>query len=143
MEFLSSFDDDAKFRARLGEFEVLHRQLRPMIGDYAAHMNAMLDEGVGMCVMLDGGAPVALAVYRHHLTTFIGRRFYVDDLVTDENARSKSYGGALLEWLQGEAVRLNCDMFTLESGVQRFAAHKFYFKHGMHIAQYGFIKEIK
>ena len=63
----------------------------------------------------------------------------VDDLVADNAARSRGYGGLLLDWLAAEAKRRGCVGLDLDSGVQRADAHRFYFRQRMTIAAYHFI----
>jgi GNAT superfamily N-acetyltransferase len=67
---------------------------------------------------------------------------YVDDLVTDETRRSTGVGKALLDHLQGIARAAGCSMFTLDSGVQREKAHKFYFREGMVVAGFHFSRSL-
>lgn len=62
-----------------------------------------------------------------------GKFLYVDDLVAKGGERSKGYGGALFDWLVGYAKEEKCDEFHLDSGVQRFAAHRFYLNRRMSI----------
>ena len=61
-------------------------------------------------------------------------------LVTDEKQRSKNYGDKLLDWLICYAKENDCVGFHLDSGVQRFGAHRFYFKKGLTISCYHFKK---
>jgi len=63
---------------------------------------------------------------------------YVDDLVSKSGERSKGYGGALFDWLVEYAREDNCDQFHLDSGVQRFAAHRFYLIKRMSIESHHF-----
>jgi hypothetical protein len=42
------------------------------------------------------------------------------------------------DWLLREAVRARCATLTLDSGVQRFQAHRFYFRQRMSIVGYHF-----
>ena len=72
---------------------------------------------------------------------FAGRFCYVDDLVTAETARSLGYGGALLDWLAAEARAAGCKMLDLDSGVHRFAAHRFYLTKRMIISSHHFSLE--
>jgi hypothetical protein len=67
----------------------------------------------------------------------------VDDLVTDEARRSRGVGRALLAHLEEKARKLGCDVLALDSGAQRAAAHKFYFREGMHIPGFCFRKTLK
>jgi GNAT superfamily N-acetyltransferase len=128
----------------LARTEALHRQLRPAIPEsYAATLTTMLREGARLSVLFEGEQPRALAVWRVHHTTFAGLRFYVDDLVTDEAVRGRGWGGRLLAALEQRAGELGCATFTLDSGVQREAAHRFYFRAGMTITSFAFRKVLE
>ena len=67
-----------------------------------------------------------------------GKHLYVYDLVTDEAHRSQGHGEALLEFLKTYALKHGCKLLHLDSGVQRFKAHKFYLREGFVIANYHF-----
>lgn len=85
----------------------------------------------------------AAAGYRIHELLFSGRTLYLDDLVTRETDRSQGFGGQLFDWLIEEARRENCKAFTLDSGVQRFDAHRFYLMKRMKIASHHFTLAIE
>lgn len=80
----------------------------------------------------------AVAGYRFLESLFSGKNLYVDDLVTREADRSHGYGGLLLDWLTVQAVSNGCETLELDSGVQRFDAHRFYFSKRMSISSYHF-----
>ena len=67
-----------------------------------------------------------------------GRHIYVDDLVTDTRRRSRGAGKVLIDWLRDHGRELGCRELHLDSGVQRFAAHRFYLREGFHIASHHF-----
>ena len=67
-----------------------------------------------------------------------GKFLYVYDLIVDENVRSKGYGKNIFEWLVDYAKSKDCNVLRLDSGVQRFDAHRFYFRQRMKIASYHF-----
>lgn len=67
-----------------------------------------------------------------------GRFLYVDDLVTDSCHRSSGQGAALLEWLVEHAREQGCRELHLDSGVQRYDAHRFYLRHRMEIRSHHF-----
>ena len=71
-----------------------------------------------------------------------GRTLYVDDLVSDEAHRGQGVGTVLLDWLVAEARRAGCAQLHLDSGVQRFGAHRFYLTHGMDITAHHFRLEL-
>jgi GNAT superfamily N-acetyltransferase len=80
----------------------------------------------------------AVAGYRFLEALYAGRFLYVDDLVTRETDRSHGYGGELFDWLMQQARENGCEGLELDSGVQRFDAHRFYFLKQMHIPSYHF-----
>lgn len=119
--------------------EAVHRQLRPgLADDYAGVMQRIFQQGGRMCVAARGEQVLGVAVYRVYENTFDGRKMYVDDLVTDESARSAGVGRALLNHLKELARAGGCDFFTLDSGTQRHRAHAFYFREGMSVAAFAF-----
>jgi GNAT superfamily N-acetyltransferase len=67
-----------------------------------------------------------------------GQFLYVYDLVVDEAERSKGYGQKLLTWLIEFAQHHNCQQLHLDSGVQRFDAHRFYLQQRMNITSHHF-----
>ncbi len=67
-----------------------------------------------------------------------GKVLYVDDLVTDEHARSGGHGGALFDWMVAHARENGCAALHLDSGVQRFGAHRFYLQKRMDITSHHF-----
>jgi GNAT superfamily N-acetyltransferase len=71
-----------------------------------------------------------------------GKFLYVDDLVTKPEDRSKGYGSILFDWLKKYANDNNCKQVVLDSGVQRFGAHKFYLEKGMKIVGHHFSMDL-
>jgi len=67
-----------------------------------------------------------------------GKHMYVDDLVTAEAQRSSGAGAQMVSWLKQYARRLGCGQLHLDSGVQRFRAHRFYLREGFVIAGHHF-----
>jgi GNAT superfamily N-acetyltransferase len=133
------FDDEQA--ALLATAETLHRQLRPKIpAPYHHFLQTMFAEGARVALLVEHDAVRALAVWRVYQTTYAGKRFYIDDLVTDESVRGAGWGGKLIAWLQDRATALECDTFALDSGVQRDKAHRFYFRAGLVIKSFSFSK---
>lgn len=67
-----------------------------------------------------------------------GRILYVDDLVTRANDHGGGFGSALFDWLVAQARQHQCSQFHLDSGVQRFDAHRFYLHKGLDITCHHF-----
>jgi hypothetical protein len=51
-------------------------------------------------------------------------------------------GGRLLEWLLAHARAQGCVQLHLDSGVQRFGAHRFYLAHRLDITSHHFATRI-
>jgi len=72
-----------------------------------------------------------------------GKILYVDDLVTLASERSKGFGEQLFDWLVDQAVAKGCDQIHLDSGVQRFGAHRFYLRKRMEITAHHFVLKLR
>ena len=120
-------------------------ELRPHIAREAflPTVRAMQKDGLRLACIREDGRVVAVAGYRVSTNLFCGRHLYVDDLVTAEAVRSKGHGKALLAWLRARAVAEDCDVFHLDSGVQRKRAHQFYLREGLELAGYHFSERLK
>lgn len=119
-------------------------QLRPHLTEeaFVAQVGRQMAQGFQLAALEDGGAVRAVAGFRFQEMLAHGRLMYVDDLVTDEAARSQGYGAALMDWLLEQARSAGCAKLQLDSGVHRFRAHRFYFLQGMHISSYHFSIEL-
>ena len=95
-------------------------------------------EGYRLAFLEDAGAVQACAGYRITENLWCGRFMYVDDLVTASAARSRGFGAELFHWLKVEARAAGCKELHLDSGVQRFAAHRFYLRERMEIRAHHF-----
>ena len=120
-------------------FPVIH-QLRPALvaGEFVGRIRTQEAEGYRLAFLEDEGRVVSVAGFRLMTVLWSGRTLYVDDLVTDEAARSKGYGEAILKWLMERARAAGCATFSLDSGTQRGEAHAFYFRQGLRIADFHF-----
>jgi GNAT superfamily N-acetyltransferase len=117
------------------------RQLRPHIvsDDYLPTIKRMMQtDGYHLAAVHNNGTVQAVAGYRYMEMLYCGRILYVDDLNTDEDARSKGHGKALMEWLKAEARKHGCAQLHLDSGVQRESTHRFYFRERLTINAYHF-----
>jgi GNAT superfamily N-acetyltransferase len=133
----------SEIEAALREGEALHRGFRPRIeGDYVAHLRRMADDGARMMQLADEGEVRAIAIWRTFLTTYCGRRFEIDDLVTADGHRSKGYGATLIRALEAKAKSLSCDEVMLSSATWRADAHRFYFRERYAIAAFLFTKKM-
>ena len=125
----------------------------PVMSELRPHVSAeeflprvsrqMEDAGYKLAYLSDGGEVKAVAGFRMSECLAWGKFVYVDDLVSKEGERSKGYGGELFDWLVVYAREQGCDQFHLDSGVQRFAAHRFYLNRRMAIEAHHFGLKLK
>ncbi len=104
-------------------------QLRPHLDETAFCAQVarqFATERYHLAALESEGAIVAVTGYRYLENLIYGPHLYVDDLITDEAHRGRGFGGLLFDWLVAEARREGCRALHLDSGVQRFAAHRFY-----------------
>ncbi len=131
----------ARTSAQVKRCHPVMRELRPHCKrpqDFVERVRRQQRQGYLLAFLEADGQVQAVAGYRYGESLFAGRFLYVDDLVTAEGARSRGYGGQLLDWLLAEAQAHGCEQLELDSGVQRFEAHRFYFAKQMKIAAYHF-----
>jgi len=146
MDIIRVTDDDRRVIEPdwLQRAERVHRQLRPHLPqDYSVKMRAIFATGGEMCVAVREKEVVGVAIFRWFENTHAGRKFYVDDLVTEEAARSSGVGHALLAFLEKLARSRGCSGLELDSGTHRRRAHGFYFREGFHITSFAFRKEFE
>lgn len=136
----------ARTPADIGRCYEVMRELRPHFTDrkkFVARVRRQQRNGYVLAFVEVVGEVRAVAGYRFLESLFSGRFLYVDDLVTREIDRSSGYGGKLLDWLVRQTREEKCDNIELDSGVQRFAAHRFYFAKRMKISSYHFALPVK
>lgn len=116
------------------------RQLRPMLiaSEFVGRVQTQQAEGYQLAFLEVEDAIVSVAGFRFQTLLWGGKTLYVDDLVTDEGARSKGYGESMLTWLIALAKEAGCTTFMLDSGTHRHEAHAFYFRHGLRISDFHF-----
>jgi GNAT superfamily N-acetyltransferase len=95
-------------------------------------------QGYRLAFVEKNGQVVAAAGFWVNEAFAYGRYMYVYDLVTSERARSGGHGRALLEFLKALARDAGCAQLHLDSGVQRFRAHRFYLREGFVISGHHF-----
>ena len=116
-------------------------QLRPHLErtEFMTRVQRQMADGYRLACLRADGAVKAVAGYRISENLAWGRFLYVDDLVTDQAARSQGHGKALLAWLAGHARQNGCAQLHLDSGAQRKDAHRFYLREGMENAGFHFM----
>jgi ribosomal protein S18 acetylase RimI-like enzyme len=120
-------------------------QLRPQIPteQFVARVRSQMKDGYQLLAVVAHGQVAAVAGFRISQNLAWGRFLYVDDLVTDSTQRSKGYGEVLMRWLIERAKAEQLDELHLDSGVQRFDAHRFYLAQRMKISSHHFVIDLR
>jgi len=111
--------------------------------DFLSQIKRQEDQGFFLAYLED--KEKVLAVSGFHLTENLanGKYIYIDDLITSKKSRSKGYGDKLIKWIVEFAKKNNCSVIELDSGMQRFDAHRFYLRNKMKISCHHFSLELK
>ncbi|MGG2027808.1 GNAT family N-acetyltransferase [Gottfriedia sp. S16(2024)] len=126
-DILKTFQTVSQLRPHLSEDEFVNT-IKRLINTNNYHLVAVIENE----------EVTAVAGYRITESLAWGKYFYVDDLITSENHRKKGYAQLLWNWLIKEAKQNNCEQFHLDSGVQRYDAHRFYLKNRLIITCHHF-----
>ena len=121
------------------------RQLRPHLTEeqaFVEQVRRQLVEGYHLVYFQDKGEVKALAGFRFLEFFAWGKVLYIDDLITDSETRRSGHGGKLLKWVI-EREKAKCDQVHLDSGPQRYDAHRLYLNHGFKIIGYHFALDFK
>ena len=115
-------------------------ELRPQVPReaFVERVRRQERDGYRLAFLEDDGAVRAVAGYRILEFLAWGKILYVDDLVTASGERSKGLGERLFDWLVERAREGGCAQLHLDSGVQRFDAHRFYLRKRMAITCHHF-----
>lgn len=114
-------------------------QLRPHLqaNNFVCQVQSLMKTGYQLAYIHNSQV---VGVAGFHLATSLAwsKHLYLEDLVVDRKRQSQGYGEALFTWLIQYAQQHNCQEFHLDSGVQRFAAHRFYLRYKMNISSHHF-----
>ncbi|MDQ6808421.1 MAG: GNAT family N-acetyltransferase [Verrucomicrobiota bacterium] len=131
--------------SEIGRCHAVMLELRPQHPDRKAFIRQVRRqqrEGFQLAFLEADREVRAVAGFRIMEMLFSGETLYVDDLVTREADRSCGFGAQLFDWLIAQARERGCKLLTLDSGVHRFDAHRFYLMKRMQIAAHHFTIEL-
>jgi GNAT superfamily N-acetyltransferase len=115
-------------------------ELRPHIvkQEFVNQVRRQQQHGYWLAYLEEGEDIQAVVGFRIGESLAWGRYLYVDDLVSRAAVRSQGYGQELFTWVVDFAQSEGCAALHLDSGVQNFAAHRFYLRNNMIIASHHF-----
>lgn len=119
----------------------LLQQLRPeyQLSELEKQVNRQLQQGYLVAYVKEDQDMLAVAGFSISEKLGWGKHLYIDDLVANEQKRSQGAGALLMDWLKDYAKQQGCEQIHLDSGVNRFAAHKFYLRENFTISSHHFL----
>lgn len=134
-QFKHEYDDSALF-----EIAKLMQELRPELS--AQHIvdsiKRQQQNGYVLLSLWQKEEPIALAGYVISEKLGWGKHMYIDDLVVSESQRHSGIGQRLLRECKRICQFEGCESLHLDSGVQRFGAHRFYLANQFDITSHHF-----
>jgi GNAT superfamily N-acetyltransferase len=120
------------------------RELRTALTEeeIVRRVQLQIDQGYCLVCVQIGESVQSVAGYRMMQNLHYGKFLYVDDLVTRADGKRNGFAGRLLDWLWEQARDQGCSALVLDSGVQRFEAHRFYLQHRMDIVAHHFVRSV-
>ena len=114
--------------------------LRPHLKQetFIATVRRQMDEGYHLIYIEKEGKAVSAAGFRYLRMLYCGHIIYIDDLSTLPEARGKGHAGLLLDFIIDKARAEGLDGVHLDSGHQRFDAHRLYLNKGFRITSHHF-----
>lgn len=85
---------------------------------------------------------VGIAGYWILTRFYSGKYIQVGNMVVDENKRSQNIGKTILQFIENEGKKQNCQHFILDSRMDNTKSHKFYLREGFEVMGYHFMKDI-
>ncbi len=115
-------------------------QLRPHLAEaeFLAQAQRQRRAGYELAYAEIDGQVVGVAGLWQRENLVWGHHYHVDDLIVDAAHRSQGVGEAMFQWIVQRATEAGCSQLHLDSGVQRFGAHRFYLHHRMDITCHHF-----
>jgi GNAT superfamily N-acetyltransferase len=120
--------------------KVLRPHLTPEL--FLDLIQKMQVENYSLIFIEENEKAISACGFRYLTSLFDGQYIYVDDLSTLSEARGKGHAGMLFDFIVEKAKSENLKAVHLDSGHQRFDAHRLYLNKGMKIASHHFKLEL-
>lgn len=120
------------------------QQLQPSLTseEYENMLHDMLKNGYGQVGIFENDKCIGISGYWINTKLYSGKYLEMDNVVIDENYRSKGIGKLLCDWCVFKAKENNCKKVMLDAYLENEKAHIFYERAGFTKRGYHFIKSI-
>ena len=116
------------------------RNLRPNIesSDFLSAIQKMINMGYRLFYIEEENKAVSVAGFITGYNLYRGNYIYIDDLNTLPGFRKRGYAKKLLDKMFDYAISSDIKHISLDSGVNRFDAHRLYLNAGFIISSHHF-----
>lgn len=142
-------DDAIQIRELIGKQAMLNQllliqQLNPGLSSdkYSEMLDTMLANGYRQVGAFHKDECLGLSGFWINTKIYSDKYVELDNVIIDENHRSKKIGKLLCDWIVEEAKQKGCKTAMLDAYVENKQAHRFYFREGYTIRGFHFIKSI-
>jgi GNAT superfamily N-acetyltransferase len=120
----------------------LVRELSPQLtlSGYKKLLKQMIPHNYYQLAAYNAGKCIAISGYWIASKFFTGKYIEVDNFVVTKHYRSKGLGKIILKRILKEGKRNGCKVCVLDSTVENFEAHKFYYREGFIARGFHYIK---
>ena len=119
----------------LGNFKVSEEILKERITE-------MNDQNYECAGVFDNDTLIGCSGLWFQTRHYAGRSIEMDHVFINTTYRSKGIGKRLLDFVYAYARTKNCNWIELNTYVDNFLSHKFYYNHGFVAKGYHFIKQL-
>jgi GNAT superfamily N-acetyltransferase len=125
------------------QFHLL-KQLNPNLkeANFKTMLAEMLHYPYKMLGVFEGEKCVAISGYWVMTKFYCGRYLEMDNVVVDEQYRSKGIGKIICDELEKIALKENCRVMMLDAYLSNVAAHVFYEREGFEKKGFHFLKKL-
>lgn len=126
-------------------WKVMH-ELRPHLKnekEFLKRIKQQQTNGYQLIFIEKNGIAVSACGFRILEFLAWGKILYIDDLTTLPQQRGKGYAGKILDWIFNHAKENDCDEVHLDSGHQRYDAHRLYLNKKFRIIDHHFARKLK
>lgn len=114
----------------------VYQELRPHLHEFNSFCEqifAQFNEQFRIYAAIENDSIYGCIGFREMTTTAWGKIVYIDDLITAEEFRGNGAADMLLDFAIEYAKLNDCKEIHLDTGYQRFAAHKVYLNKGFQL----------
>lgn len=102
----------------------------------------MASQNYECAVILDGNELIGVSGLWYCTRHYAGKSVEIDHVYIEENYRNKGLGKQFLKWIYEYANAKGCKSIELNTYVQNYPSHKFYYNEGFEILGYHFFKTL-